>query len=180
MRFSLPNFLSPTHTFICRGLILSGFFVCVLFARDAFAQMEKIVATYGEWFVSCGVPPGGKNEVCGVVQPVTAADRPGVGLTVLILKSPKGDRKVLRVVAPQGVLLPPGIDLHVDGKQIGSLPYMQCGKIGCMAQSDIKPDLEDMLKNGKQAVFVIHRFEEFGIGLPIELKGLTKALAKLK
>jgi len=42
-----------------------------------------VKAQHGDWQVVCKAPPpGAKNEVCALVQSVTAEDRENVGLTV--------------------------------------------------------------------------------------------------
>lgn len=144
------------------------------------AQTGKVVATHGAWQINCGTPPGSKKEKCAAVQSVTAEDRPDVGLTVIFLKSLDGSKKVLRVVAPLGVLLPFELGLKIDSTDIGRVKYQQCGRIGCLAQVDVSGDLETKLKAGSQAIFIIFQTQESGIGIPISLAGLSQALASLK
>ena len=84
----------------------------------AMAQDGTVKAQHGDWQVVCKQPPpGAKNEVCALVQSVTAEDRNNVGLTVYFQKFANGTR-VLRVFAPLGVLLPPGLGLKIDDKGV--------------------------------------------------------------
>lgn len=139
-----------------------------------------VVAQHGDWQVVCKPPPpGSKNKVCALVQSVTAEDRNNVGLTVYFQKFSNGTR-VLRVFAPLGILLPPGLGLKIDGKDVGNAPFLRCHTFACYAQVVVKDDLTKQLSTGKTAIFVIFQTEEAGIGIPISLAGFAKGLASLK
>lgn len=135
---------------------------------------------HGDWQIICKAPPpGAKNEVCALVQSVTAEDRNNVGLTVYFQKFTNGTR-VLRVFAPLGVLLPPGLGLKIDDKDVGHAPFLRCHTFACYAQVVAEDSLVEQLKTGKTAVFIIFQSEEAGIGIPISLKGFAQALAGLQ
>lgn len=149
--------------------------------RDASLSPEggAVKAQHGDWQVVCKPPPpGAKNEVCALVQSVTAEDKNNVGLTVYFQKFSDGTR-VLRVFAPVGVLLPRGLGLKIDDKDIGNAPFLRCHSFACYAQVVAEEKLIGQLKTGKQAVFIIFQTEEAGIGIPISLSGFDKALAAL-
>lgn len=136
-------------------------------------------AQHGDWQVVCKPPPvGAKTEVCALVQSVTAEDRNNVGLTIYFQKFSNG-MKVLRVFAPLGILLPPGIGLKVDGADIGHAPFLRCHTFACYAQVTVDDKLVDQLRNGKTAIFIIFQTEEAGIGIPISLNGFKEGVAAL-
>lgn len=138
-----------------------------------------IKGQYGDWQYVCKPPPAGaKNEVCALVQSVTAEDRKNVGLTIYFQKFSNGTR-VLRVFAPVGVLLPPGIGLKVDGVDIGHAPFLRCHTFACYAQVTVEDKLIEQLKTGKTAIFIIFQSEEAGIGIPISLAGFSDGLTAL-
>jgi invasion protein IalB len=138
-----------------------------------------IKGQFGDWQVVCKPPPpGAKNEVCALVQSVTAEDRNNVGLTIYFQKFSNGTR-VLRVFAPLGVLLPPGVGLKIDAVDIGHAPFLRCHTFACYAQVTVEDKLIEQLKTGKTAIFIIFQTEESGIGIPISLKGFGEALAAL-
>ena len=138
-----------------------------------------VKAQHGDWQVVCKAPPpGSKLGVCALVQSVTAEDRPNVGLTVYFQKFESGT-KVLRIFAPVGVLLPPGLGLKIDNQDVGNAPYLRCQPFACYAQVVVEDKLIEQLKNGKTATFIIFQSEEAGIGIPISLKGFDKALGAL-
>ena len=144
------------------------------------AEEGTVKAQHGDWQVVCkDPPPGAKAEVCALVQSVTAEDRNNVGLTVYFQKFSNGTR-VLRVFAPVGVLLPPGLGLKIDDKDVGHAPFLRCQNFACYAQVTVEDALIEKLKTGKTAIFIIFQSEEAGIGIPISLAGFDKALAALK
>lgn len=178
---SLPTDPRAARARCLRSRLRAAFLLIVcLAAAPALAQQGKVKATHGAWQVSCGKPPGAKLEKCALVQSVTAEDRPNVGLTVIFLKSVDGKKQLLRVVAPLGVLLPTGLGLKIDDKDVGNAPFYKCGKIGCIAEVVVKEDLVTKLTTGKTAMFIIFQTPEAGIGIPISLKGFKSAMASLK
>lgn len=145
----------------------------------AAAQDGTVKAQHGDWQVVCKQPPpGSKNEVCALVQSVTAEDRNNVGLTVYFQKFSNGTR-VLRIFAPLGVLLPPGLGLKIDDKDVGNVPFLRCHNFACYAQVVAEEPLIEKLKTGKTAVFILFQTEEAGIGIPISLAGFAQALGAI-
>ena len=166
----------------CRGVAF-GLMVLLGAAAPVLAQAPPeggiVKGQHGDWQVVCRPPPpGAKNEICALVQSVTAEDRNNIGLTVYFQKFSDG-RRVLRVFAPLGVLLPPGLGLKIDDKDVGHAPFVRCHSFACYAQVVAEPPLIEQLKNGKTAVFIIFQSEEAGIGIPISLAGFSQALASL-
>ena len=144
------------------------------------APEGTVKAQHGDWQVVCkDPPPGSKAGVCALVQSVTAEDRNNIGLTVYFQKFSNGTR-VLRVFAPLGVLLPPGLGLKIDDKDVGHAPFLRCHNFACYAQVVVEDPLVQQLKTGKTAIFIIFQTEEAGIGIPISLGGFSEALAALE
>ena len=83
----------------------------------ALAPAEPVLAqgavksVHKDWQIRCDAPPGAKAEQCALIQSVTAEDRANVGLTVIVLKTADQKSRLMRVVAPLGVLLPSGLGL---------------------------------------------------------------------
>ena len=159
----------------CATLLLAG--------ASVHAQQEprgRIKSQFGDWQIVCkDPPPGAKNEVCAIVQSVTAEDRNNVGLTVYFQKFPNGSQ-VLRVFAPLGILLPAGLGLKIDDKDVGNAPFLRCHTYACYAQVTAEDKLVQQLRTGRNAVFIIFQTEEAGIGIPVSLNGFSKALDNLK
>jgi len=162
---------------------IANFAVILLMPSSALAvdaPEGTVKSQHGDWQVVCkDPPPGAKNPVCALVQSVTAEDKNNIGLTVYFQKFSNGTR-VLRVFAPLGVLLPPGLGLKIDDKDVGHAPFLRCHSFACYAQVVVDDPLIERLKTGKTAIFIIFQTEEAGIGIPISLKGFGEALVDLK
>jgi invasion protein IalB len=188
-RFRHRFFARPsTWTFFAWSILTLSALAMAGFEAPAFAQNQAnspapdgtIKAQHGDWQVVCKAPAAGsKQETCALVQSVTAEDRNNVGLTVYFQKFSSGER-VLRVFAPLGVLLPPGLGLKIDDKDVGHAPFLRCHTFACYAQVVAEDKLVDQLKTGKNAIFIIFQTQEAGIGIPISLAGFAQALAALK
>ncbi len=167
-----------------KKLAMLSFLLSALFAvtpaHAANNVGEKIVATYGEWEVICAKPLGAKSEKCGAVSKVKAADIPDVGLVITFMKTSRNDKILLRIRAPLGILLPTGLGLKIDDKDVGRVNFVRCTVSGCIANVFIDATLEKKFKNGNTAMFIIFKTPERGIAIPISLKGLTKAYKAMK
>ena len=145
---------------------------------DAWAQ-GVVKAQYGDWQMSCDTPPGASFEQCAIIQNVSAEDQPNVGLSVIVLKTADQQARLLRVLAPLGVLLPNGLGLNIDGKDIGRVAFVRCLPNGCVAEVVLDDDLLKALSQGKNAIFVVFKTPEEGIGIPVSLNGFGEGFAQL-
>lgn len=146
----------------------------------ALAQQNGTVrSTHGAWSVICDTPPGATAEQCVMMQNVVAEDRPEMGLSVVVLRTADNKAEILRVLAPLGVLLPNGLGLNVDGKDIGRAYFVRCFQDGCYAEVILEKQLLDTLKAGASATFIIFQTPEEGIGIPVDLKGFADGFAAL-
>src|SRR5215468_11064894 len=77
----------------------------LLFALTQAAHAQGAVrSVHGDWQIRCDTPPGAQGEQCALIQSVVAEDRSNAGLTVIVLKTADQKSKLMRVVAPLGVL----------------------------------------------------------------------------
>jgi len=147
-------------------------------AVPAHAQ-GAVKAVYGDWQIRCDTPAGAQNEQCALIQSVVAEDRSNAGLTVIILKTADQKSKLMRVVAPLGVLLPSGLGLKLDDKDVGRAGFVRCLPNGCVAEIVMDDALLGQLRSAKTATFIIFETPEEGIGFPLSLKGLGDGYDKL-
>jgi invasion protein IalB len=147
-------------------------------AGTAFAQ-GTVRSVHNDWQIRCDTPPGAKTEQCALIQSVTAEDRPNIGMTVIILKTADKKTRLMRVIAPPGVLLPSGLGLKIDNAEIGRAGFVRCVPNGCVAEVIMDDNLINKLRNGKAATFIIFQTPEEGIGFPISLKGFSEGFDKL-
>lgn len=127
--------------------------------------------SYGEWQMRCETPPGAKSEQCALVQNVMAEDRPNLTLLVIALKTADGKSRLLRMVAPLGILIPAGVGLKIDQNDIGRAGYVRCLATGCIAEAVLDDTLLNQLKGGQNATFIVFQTPEEGVGIPVSLNG---------
>lgn len=133
-----------------------------------------VKSNHGAWSVVCDKPAGASAEQCALMQNVIAEDRPEVGLSVVVLKTADRKSKILRVLAPLGVLLPNGLGLNVDGKDIGRAYFVRCFADGCYAEVVLEDELLKTFRSGASATFIVFQTPEEGIGIPVDLKGFAE------
>jgi invasion protein IalB len=110
---------------------------------------------------------------------VTAEDQPNVGLSVIVLKTADRQARLLRVLAPLGVLLPNGLGLNIDGTDMGRVAFVRCLPNGCVAEVVMDDALIKQLSDGGTAIFVVFKTPEEGIGIPVSLNGFKDGFANL-
>jgi invasion protein IalB len=134
-------------------------------------QPGTVKSNHGAWSIVCDQPAGASGEQCALMQNVIAEDRPELGLSVVVLKTADRQAKILRVLAPLGVLLPNGLGLNVDGKDIGRAYFVRCFADGCYAEVVLEDELLKTFRSGATATFIVFQSPEEGIGIPVDLKG---------
>lgn len=161
---------------LAAGLASLAFLV---FASPVMAQ-GAVKAKYGDWEMRCETPPGAQREQCALVQSVAAEDKPNLTLVVVVLKTADGKSRLLRVVAPLGVLLPSGLGLKVDQTDVGRAGFVRCmPSSGCVAEVVMEDKLVEQLRTGATATFVIFMTPEEGVGIPLGLSGFKDGFDKL-
>ncbi len=155
------------------GLVAALVFGGLVQGTDTARAQGEVRSSHGDWQMRCDTPPGASSEQCALIQNVTASDRENVGLSVIVLKTADKQARILRVLAPLGVLLPSGLGLRVDNADIGRAGFVRCLPNGCIAEVILENELLTKLKAGAQATFIIFQTPEEGIGIPISLNGFS-------
>ncbi len=154
--------------------------VSLLFVLPAPALAQgEVKAKYGDWDMRCDTPPGAQSQQCVIMQFVTAEDRDNVGLSVVVMKTADKQARILRVLAPLGVLLPRGLGLHIDQVDMGTTGFIRCLPNGCVSEVLMDDSLIEKLRSGQEAMFIIFQTPEEGIGVPISLAGFGEGFDAL-
>jgi len=172
------------------GLALSLFAVV---APGAFAQ-GTLKGKFGDWQHRCDKAGANGFEQCILIQNVL--DQSDLNLVVVVVRvedalataeARKKDpaaaavrRPILRVIAPLGILLPRGLGLKIDDREIGATDFVRCLESGCVAEVDLDNTLIQALSKGKLAVFAVFLAPEEGRGLPVNLEGFAQGFAQLQ
>ena len=149
---------------------------CSLRRGSPRAAQGAVRSVHGDWQIRCDTPPGAQGEQCALMQSVTAEDRANVGLTVIVLKTADQKSRLMRVVAPLGVLLPSGLGLKIDNDDVGRAGFVRCLPNGCVAEVVMDDNLINQMRTGQTATFIIFQTPEEGIGFPMSLEGLRRRL----
>lgn len=149
-----------------------------LTASLALAQ-GTVRSQHGDWQMSCDMLPGASTEQCALIQNVTAEDQPNVALSVIVLKTADQQARLLRVLAPLGVLLPNGLGLNIDGEDQGRVAFVRCLPNGCVAEVVMDDDLVTKLSEGDTGIFIVFKTPEEGIGIPVSLSGFGEGFNAL-
>jgi len=156
---------------------VSAFLVCGV-SSSGWSQ-GVVKSKHGDWELRCETPPGAMHEQCALLQSVAAEDRPNINLVVIVLKTADGKSRLLRVIAPLGVLLPSGLGLKIDNADIGRAGFVRCLPTGCIAEVVMEDKLIAQMKNGHNATFIIFQTPEEGIGIPLALNGFGEGFDAL-
>lgn len=176
----------------CR-IIISLLFCLPFLCAESLAQ-GQLKSSYGEWQHRCDTQSANQIEQCILIQNVQ--DEASINLAVVVLKvddpeataqvrkqdskAPAIRRLVLRVIVPLGILLPRGLGLKVDEKDVGTTGFVRCLESGCVAEVDMDATLQDLFRKGKTALFAIYLTPDDGRGLPVKLEGFDQGVAKLR
>ncbi len=96
------------------------------------AAEGALKSVHDDWQVRCDTLPATQEEQCALTQSVVAEDKTDVWLTVSVLKTAKS--RVMRVVAPLGVVLPSGLRLKIDQVDVGRAGFVRCLPNGCVTE----------------------------------------------
>jgi invasion protein IalB len=150
-------------------------------ALAGFAAPARAVVTdkHGAWETRCETPPGASSQQCAVVQSVVDEDRPNITLVIIALKTADHKSRLLRVIAPLGVLLPTGLALKLDQEDFGRMSFVRCLPNGCVAEVVLDDKVLAKLQTAKTMTLVLFQTPEEGIGVPASLAGFKDAFDQL-
>lgn len=171
-----------------------GFLAAALLAASPLKAQGTHKGQYGNWQHRCDKSAASGAEQCILIQNVL--DQSDINLAVVVLKvedtaataearklDPQAApirRPVLRVITPLGILLPRGLGLKIDDKEIGSTSFVRCLESGCVAEVDMDAGLIEGFSKGKIAYFAVFLTPEEGRGLPVTLPGFAQGFAQLQ
>ncbi len=172
-----PAFLPSGRCLILALTAVLG--LAVASSMSPAAAQGAVKGKFGDWEMRCEMPAGAAREQCALIQSIAAEDKPNVSLVVIMLKTADGKARLLRVIAPLGVLIPAGLGLKIDNTDVGRAGFVRCLPTGCVAEVVMEDKLLDQLKAGKNATFIIFNTPEEGVGLPLALAGFGQGFDAL-
>jgi invasion protein IalB len=112
-------------------------------------QLPKL--NYTPWTKYCMKPPGADANARQVCFTGTDAQlENGRAFVSAVIIEPEGEpRKILKVMLPHGLQIPPGTRVSVDQGQPMTAPYAICFANGCFADYEATADLVSRMKQGQ-------------------------------
>ena len=176
------------------GIFASG--VMMAQAEEAKGAVPETSAVqsirFDDWYYRCAEVKAadGKSvaqcEVAQIAQVKQGEENVNV-LTLAIAKTaPEAGKKpsdndlLLTALAPLNVVLPIGLGLAADGKDVVTIPYRNCNQAGCWAQQKLDQKMLGALQKSSAGEARLRLMNGQNINLKFSLKGLTKALAELQ
>ncbi|HRH79477.1 MAG TPA: invasion associated locus B family protein [Thiobacillaceae bacterium] len=141
-------------------------------------------ARFKDWGTRCEALPEGKGQLCHIYQTVSVKDKDKPNdqplLNVAVLYPPGKDTPLALFTVPLGVLLPAGMGLQVDEGETTRFGYELCMPQGCRGGLELKPEVIEALKRGKQAKVIVVDAKRRAAAIPVSLQGFTAAFDSLK
>ena len=116
----------------------------------AAGQPQQIPLVYSQWIKLCGKNPQEPNakELCQTMKEAHMESGQFVAAAALIEMQGE-QKKILQLILPTRLLLPPGTRITVDSNPPSDGPFIICAPEFCMAQHEVTEDFVGKLKAGQ-------------------------------
>jgi invasion protein IalB len=162
-------------------------------------QSQQAVVVPSPWTKRCVEEPTSKKKICEIAQALFAETGQFL-MSATIQEMQDNPRKGMTIVTPMGMLLPPGVRIHIDHQQLpNDIPYIACvmppsQPPGCIAELEIDNNFINLLKksqtmrvqviNGQRRtidfVFTTKDFGKAYDGAAVDEKAMAAQREKLK
>jgi len=176
-----------TSDFVHFGRRLAAAFAIATFAASvgavltpAMAQDNQTAETQnGEeqanaWVKLCNQDEQLNKEICVVSQELRSSEN-GALVASLSIRLIEGEKKVMIVAVPVGVLLQPGMQVSIDEKNKKIAEFAICFPNACVARLEVDDAYINAMKKGNMIGVTVIDSNQQGIGYPMTLVGFTKA-----
>ncbi|GLU29974.1 invasion associated locus B family protein [Brucella sp. NBRC 12950] len=180
------------------GLVLASLLLTISFAqaqeKPAAKQDPSIVQSkrFDDWYYRCAQLKAADSktvsqcEVAQIAQVKQGEENVNVLTLAIAQTAPEAGKKsshnelLLTALVPLNVVLPIGLGLAVDGKNVVTIPYRNCNQAGCWAQQKLDKKMLGALQKGSAGEAHLRLMNGQNINLKFSLKGLTSALSELQ
>lgn len=170
---------------ILRTLFRGGL-VLLLISQVANAEVTMMdgaddagIQRFGDWGRQCEKSPGG-DEICFIYQNVDKKDTKQRMMSIRVFYPKSQDQPAMVVTVPLGTLLPAGAAMMLDGIEPVKMVYLACANEGCAtAPMLLSAEVIGAMKKGETASVRVAALNKQVIGLPVSLKGFTKAIGSI-
>lgn len=143
-------------------------------------SLPKTTKKFGDWALSCQQLKADGPERCVLFQDILWQTSGKRILNVSIARPAKDQPYVAAITAPLGILLPAGLTLHVDEKELVRFPLRFCNINGCRGQFPISEDMQKLFTAGKKGRVIFRQPNGQPLRVEFSLKGFTAGFMVLK
>ena len=146
--------------------------------QGASNALTKIESRHGAWAIRCTFGSSTTPKICGVTNRKRAfLDR--VRVQLLIVKGGRRGNLVVRLSAPSSIKKETGASLMIDRKVVGIMPFVECDKDGCVAQSSLGSNAISQFRTGNEVTVNIESESGRMFKLSVPLRGFGEAYDNL-
>ena len=146
-------------------------------------QPKPEVTRYGDWFVGCqDINADGQTIKACEMQQILEETNSGKAFIRISVLYPRGGKvPVLRIIAPMGVLLQPGLKMRIDNGRENTLPFAICidKPPACVVELVMPNDLVTAMKRGNAGTFKLTFPRNQVVEAPFSLAGFTKSIGAI-
>ena len=146
----------------------------------AFAQSQPEQGKkFGDWAVGCRQFQENKTERCVLFQNIVLRQSGKRVLSVQIARPAKDKPYIVGITAPLGILLPAGLTLQVDEKELVKFQLRLCNVNGCQGQFPLTADVQRVFAAGKNGRVVFRQPNGRPLRVQFSLNGFEDGFADL-
>lgn len=133
----------------------------------------KTTKKYGDWALSCRQLNADGPERCVLFQDILWQTGGKRILNVSVARSAKDQSFVAAITTPLGILLPAGLTLHIDEKELVRFPLRFCNINGCRGQFPVTPAMQKIFSDGQKGRVLFRQPNGRPLGVEFSLKGFA-------
>jgi invasion protein IalB len=164
-----------------RKIILAVAALVAAGTNIAVAQTSpKTTKKFGDWALSCRQLAADGPERCVLFQDILWKKGGKRILNVSLARAGKDKPFVAAVTTPLGILLPAGLTLNVDDKELVRFPLRFCNINGCRGQFPITEAMQKLFSNGNKGRVQFRQPNGRPLRVEFSLKGFEAGFMVLK
>ena len=161
-------------------LLLAGAFVAAAVSTAVAQTPSPTYKKFGDWAVACRQLKGDAPQRCVLFQNIILRQSVKQVLNVSIARPAKDQPYVAAVTAPQGILIPAGLTLEVDEKELVRFQLRLCNVNGCQGPFPVSPDLRRVFSDGKNGRVIFRQSNGRPLRVEFSLNGFKDGFAELE
>ena len=161
-------------------LLLAGAFVAAAVSTAVALIPSPTDKKFGDWAVGCRQLKDDTPQRCVLFQNIILRKSGKRVLNVSIARPAKDQPYVAAVTAPLGILLPAGMTLQVDEKELVRFQLRLCNVNGCQGQFPVSPDVRRVFSDGKNGRVIFLQPNGRPLWVEFSLNGFKDGFAELE